>query len=193
MISLLYSISCDLARKSKLSQTISMKEIEIKILEVDVDDLITRLLDFGARQVFDGQMNVKFYDFTDRRLKKEKKFARLRQVGDEVEFTVKQKISQDQAKIVNEYEVNVSDFAQMHTILTQMGLEVHRHYRKHRTSYIIERVRFELDTIENTPTLLEIEAPSIEELYRWVEKLGYPQEKALPWSGSDVLKHYGKL
>ncbi|MFH1712491.1 MAG: class IV adenylate cyclase [Patescibacteria group bacterium] len=170
-----------------------MKEIEIKILEIDVDKLIVQLKELGARRVFNGKMDVNFFDFDDRRLKKSKKCLRLRQVGDKVEFTLKQKLEKKQAKIVDEYEVCVSDFHEMKTILYELGLHTYRHYNKQRTSYVIGSTRFEIDIIEDLPAFLEIEAASVSELFEWVEKLGYKKEQALPWSGSDVLKHYGKL
>ncbi|MCH8049279.1 class IV adenylate cyclase [Patescibacteria group bacterium] len=170
-----------------------MKEIEVKILEVDTKKLQKKLKDFGAKKVFEGEIEGVFFDFEDERLRQADKRLRLRKVGEDVEFTLKRKISRDKARIDEEYQVLVSDFDILQKILLKIGLKKTRQYRKKRTSFTIGNVRFEFDTFENLPTLLEIEAQSVEEVQNWVEKLGFRLEDAKPWSGRDVMRHYGKI
>lgn len=169
-----------------------MREIEVKILEVNVEALEKRLFQLGAEKVFDGELDVIFYDFEDNWLEKRDQRLRLRKVGDETEFTFKQKVSRKASKIEDEYQVNVSNFEEMRSILEFMGMRQTRRYKKHRISYKIEQTRFEFDTLMlGVPTFLEIEAETEKDIFLWMEKLGLQKEKALPWSGSDVLRHYG--
>lgn len=170
----------------------NMREIEVKILEVDVERLEARLLELGAEKVFDGELDVIFYDFEDEWLAKREQRLRLRKVGDKTEFTFKQKVSRKASKIEDEYQVNVSNFEEMRSILEFMGMRQTRRYKKNRISYVLGNTRFEFDTLMlGVPTFLEIEAESEAVLFEWIEKLGFEKSAALPWSGSDVLRHYG--
>lgn len=170
-----------------------MTEIEVKILEVDTASLKKKLIKFGASKVFEGEIKALFFDFEGETLRSEKKRLRLRTVGNDVEFTLKERKEHKSVRIDEEFQVLVGDFKEMKKILEMIGLKVARKYTKHRVSYVIDKVRFEFDTIENLPTLLEIEAQSVEDLEIWVKKLGFKMSDTKPWSGRDVLCHYEKI
>lgn len=167
-----------------------MKEIEIKILEIDVDQVIGKLEGFGAKRVFDGELDVKFYDFPGNLLKDGDKSLRLRKRSDAAELTFKHKLSQQGVKIAEEYQVNVDDFEEAQQILKSLGLIEFKNYIKNRISYSLDGASFEIDTLEGCPTFLEIEAPTAEDVENWVTRLGFDMKDAKPWSGSEVLKYY---
>ena len=169
-----------------------MQEIEVKILEVDVSYITQKLESWGAKNVFDGEVNASYYDFSNGRLKDNNRFLRLRKKGSTVELTLKEKVEHEEAKIMQEYEVNVTDFEIMQKILYGLGLLEIKVARKHRTSYLLDEVHFELDTFPGIPTFLEIEASNMERVREYVQKLGYSMQDAKPWSGGDVLKYYEK-
>lgn len=170
-----------------------MQEIEVKILEVDTSYVTQKLESWGAKNVFDGEVNASYYDFSNGRLKDNNRFLRLRKKGSTVELTLKEKVEHEEAKIMQEYEVNVTDFEIMQKILYGLGLLEIKVARKHRTSYLLEEVHFELDTFPGIPTFLEIEASNMERVREYVLKLGYSMQDAKPWSGGDVLRHYEKI
>ena len=169
-----------------------MQEIEVKILEVDTLYITQKLESWGAKNVFDGEVNASYYDFSNGRLKDNNRFLRLRKKGSTVELTLKEKVEHEEAKIMQEYEVNVTDFEIMQKILYGLGLLEIKVARKHRTSYLLDEVHFELDTFPGIPTFLEIEASNMERVREYVQKLGYSMQDAKPWSGGDVLKYYEK-
>ena len=70
-------------------------------------------------------------------------------------------------------------------------LQIYHESKKKRVSYKLGNVRFDFDTRkENIPTYMEIEAPSIEIINEFVDKLGIDKEKVKPWTFAQVEKHY---
>lgn len=172
-----------------------MKEIEVKILEVDVVKLCSQLESLGAKRVFEGDLEVSFYDYEDKRLYEAGTRVRLRESGDQgdqVEFTLKQKLSHARAKIADEFQVMVDSASELRAILERIGMQSYRTYKKHRISYTLHDARFEIDTYEGLPPLLEIEAKSVEACYLLAAELGYEVEQIKPWSGSEVIAHYAQ-
>jgi adenylate cyclase, class 2 len=171
-----------------------MNEVEVKILEVDIKAIVKKLEGMGAKKVFDGRSQARYFDYPDGRLKSAKSVLRLRSKGELVELAFKRKNSDDKTvKSREETEVNVSDLETMGKILLALGMvELEPGLNKHRASYALEDAHFEFDTYEGVPTYLEIEAHSVERARYWVEKLGFSMRDTKPWTGKDVVKHYGK-
>ncbi len=169
-----------------------MKEIELKILEINVSEVVAKLEKWGAKKTSDGMIDGGKYDFSDERLKKDGKMLRLRKHGDKVELTLKKGLSQDVAKVADEWEVSVSSFEVTEKILTEMGMQKNAVTQKHRMSYQLGNVHFDIDTPPGIPTVLEIEAPSIEILKQYVEKLGFTMEQTKPWTGKQLHEYYGE-
>lgn len=169
-----------------------MKEIELKILEVNVSALVAKLEVMGAKKIFDGIIDGGKYDFSDGWLKKEGKMLRLRKHGDKVELTFKKGLSRDGAKIADEWEVSVSSFENTERILAELGMHQSGVTQKHRMSYQLGNVHFDFDTPKGIPTVLEIEAPDIETLKRYVQKLGFTMEQTRPWTERQLHEYYEK-
>jgi len=170
-----------------------LKEIEVKILEINVEEVEEKLKKMGAEKVFEGEVVSIYFDFPDKSLEKEGKILRLRQKGDKVILTYKELISQDKAKIMDEYELNVDDFESMKKIFEGIGLCPLYQFRKHRTTYKLKRTHFEIDKYPDIPAFLEIETPDLSTIDEMISELGFPKEKVNSYSIKDVLEYYGKL
>lgn len=169
-----------------------MKEVEVKILEVNASEAIRRLKKMGARKVFDGFMQAHYYDDAKGRLKKSGTVLRLRQKGSLVELTTKKRINHKQAKVMDERQTHVDDFETMHQILLRLGFQIQKSIRKHRVSYRLDRDYFEFDTYPGIPTLLELESSSLQRIQKNLKKLGYTIKETKSWSSYDVLRFYDK-
>lgn len=171
-----------------------MNETEVKILEVDREKVIDKLLELGAKKAFDDVIYAVKYDTPDKNLEKEKKMLRLRREGKKAVLTFKKNISKDKAKVSEEFEIEVPDFEGMSKILEGIGFAKLATFKKRRISYKIEDVHFEFDKYleeyEKIPEFLEIEAKDIETLFRYLKLLGFKENDARPWSLLDVIKHY---
>ncbi len=171
-----------------------MKETEVKILNVDEKEIENILLKFGAEQIFNDEITTQFFDFEDSRITKAKNVLRLREDGKRLLLTFKKILSKQSAKEAEEYEVEVSDLQTLKKILESLGLSETGNIQKHRTSYRLNHIRFDIDTYEKelscVPTYLEIEAENIELIYKYAELLGYSAKDCLPWSTEDVINYY---
>ena len=85
-----------------------MKEIEVKILEVNRAKLELTLAGLGAKKVFDGEIETLFFDFKEGTIIKQKDVLRLRKDPEKVELTYKQVHITQAAKTAEEYSVEVS-------------------------------------------------------------------------------------
>jgi|TARA_B100002003_G_C14016357_1_gene490271 predicted adenylyl cyclase CyaB len=169
-----------------------MKEIEVKVLDINKELIEDRLAKLGAKKVFEGDVSSWHYDFPDKRIKNAKNHLRIRQEGDHSFITFKSSISQDQAKIMEELEINISDIDMMKNIFEKIGLEVKGEFQKQRVSYKLDGAKVELDKNPNIPWYLEIEAQSIKHIRSISEALEIERNQLKPWTTKQVYKHYKK-
>ena len=174
----------------------SMKETEVKILNVDKNKIVNSLLNLKTQKIFDDEISTIFFDFTDGRIFNTKNLLRLRQAGPKSTLTYKKITTTASVKEAQEYEVEVSNLQTMSIILESLGLKETRFLQKHRTSYKLENARFDIDTYEGEldyiPTLLEIESDSTNSIYKYAQILGFSPADCLPWSTEQVISYYSK-
>lgn len=130
------------------------------------------------------------------------KWIRLRQTGEQITITVKHilencnisdGLQQYGLDSINETEINVDSIEVANELLETLGF-YHRNYQeKKRISYIYEplSLEIEIDTWPMIPPYMEIEGKSEEEIYRFVELLGYPKESVKIANTSGVYAMYG--
>lgn len=173
-----------------------MKETEVKILEVNRQQLEQTLKTLGAKKVFDGPIQTLFFDFTDGKISKTKSLLRLRKAQDKVELTYKSVSSVKEAKTAEEYSVEVSSLDAARKILENIGLTVTESMEKHRTSYKLDDARFDFDRYMGEysfiPEFLEIEAQSIRQIRKYASSLGFKPQDCLTWSTDELVEHYKK-
>jgi adenylate cyclase, class 2 len=174
-----------------------MKEIEVKILEINKNKIIAKLKKMGAKKSFDGVIQGEYFDYSDNRLDKNKELLRLRNAGKKVFLTYKKKQKKGKVKCCEEKEIEVSDYDTLKEILIQIGLKVKNEtMKKHRASYALEKTHFEIETpLEKysfIPPFMEIESTSAKTIYEYAKLLGYSEKDCLNWSGNGVIKFYKK-
>ncbi|MBU1782755.1 CYTH domain-containing protein [bacterium] len=173
---------------------INMEEFEVKILEIDKKEIEERLISLGAERVFEGEIHAFFFDFKDSSIKKAKDLVRLRRVGQRSFLAFKKFVESEEVKVRQELEVEVSDLKTTKLILESLGLVSWLFTRKRRLSYKLNHVHFEfdkyLDHYEFVPLFLEVEAQSLEEIYKYVELLGFKKEDCQPWTILELANYY---
>ena len=171
-----------------------MKELEVKILEVDKDRIEEIVTDLGAKRVFEGEIETLLFDFKDGAIAKAKNVLRLRKEKNKAELTYKTVRANQEVKVAEEYTVEVSDLERMKKILECLGLSVVENMRKHRVSYALDRVHIDIDRYKGNygyiPELLEIEAENIDSIHKYAEILGFKAKDCLPWSTNDLIQYY---
>ena len=171
-----------------------MEEIEVKIIDIDRRKVEERLIALGAKKTFDGEMYAIYYDFSDKRLGKAQDLLRLRKEGDASLIVFKKFVPNEDAKVRREYEVSISDFDAMRSILEELGLSPWLMMRKHRVTYRFQNAHIDLDKYYDNydfiPDFLEIEASDIETIYYYAQLLGFRRDDCKPWTALDLAEHY---
>jgi len=173
-----------------------MKEIEVKILEVDKKALSKKLVSLGAKKVFDGELLSLFFDYGDNRLKDSGNTLRVRKEGKESFLYLKSFISDSDVKTREELCVKVDDVSAAESILSRLGLKPDGKLLKHRISYSLGEVKIEFDKFLEeyafVPEFLEIEGPDSEAIFEAAKKLGYAKDDCKPWTFRQLVEHYKK-
>jgi adenylate cyclase class 2 len=173
-----------------------MKEIEVKVLGVVKQKIEETLTQLGAKQIFDDEVTTYLFDFENGSITNAKNVLRLRKEKEQTVLTFKKILSKQSAKIAEEYEVEVSNLPKMRRILELLGLSVTERIQKHRTSYKLDDVRFDIDTLEKEyaciPTYLEIEAKNIKLIHKYAKILGFSVDDCLSWTTDELFKFYLK-
>lgn len=168
-----------------------MKEIEVKILEIDKEKIVKKLENLGAKKIFDEEMFSVYYDIDYKG--DFERTMRIRKKDSKNILTFKRRKSESKFKISEEVEINVDDFEKTRKILKYLGAKERDASKTHRISYRIKNSVVEIDTKEGIPTYLEIESQDEAEIKEIVELLGYKIEDTNNWSGKQLMKYYSKL
>ncbi len=169
-----------------------MKEIEVKILDINVGEVRKKLQNLKAEKIFDGEIKMVCFDYPTEDLKKEGKTLRVRKVGEQVELCFKGKKENSKLKVREEIETTTESFEDTVTIFDKLGFKRFYEGTKKRESYKLKNARFEIDTFPDIPTFVEIEAQTEKEVQEAVESLGYTMEQTTNKSAREIKKQYGK-
>ena len=144
-----------------------MQEIEVKIIGIDVDKLIARLEELGAKAIFSGVVRCLHFDFSDKSLRKNGRLMRLRRWEAEEGFKDKFEICTkgpkevvDGCKSREELETYVEDADKFEQLMYRLGFKVTLNNDKHRRSYVLGGAHIDIDAYPGVPVYMEIEAMS---------------------------------
>ena len=177
-----------------------MKELETRIVYIDVDDIRNKLTSLGAEKVKSEDQVKEIYDFDDGRLLAAKGYARIRTTVDRIKgketvfMTTKKMLSQDTFKVMEENEVIVDNREMAGKIFTSLGLKLQESISKYRESYKINDSLVEIDINDKSFCpfpYLEIETTSVEKLEEIVKLLGYTLEDTTSQTIYDILAERG--
>lgn len=151
---------------STIRYNTSMEEIEVKFLDIDVDEITRKLESLGAKKVFERDYRRKVYDYPDLRLNADNSWIRIRDEGDQVTLGYKKRLattahdgsSNDGG--MEEVELIVSDFDKMALFLDKIGLTLKFYEENRRIRYELDDVEFDIDFWPQLNPYLEIEAKS---------------------------------
>lgn len=174
----------------------SRSEIEVKILDIDVAEIESRLRKIDIRKLFDRVLTrTLIFDHPNLRLRALGKVLRLRQVGDKVFLSIRQgnqNRSTSPFQKVTESEIKLDDFYQAFSLFEGLGFQAFRYQEKKRTGYSYPGgVSIEINEFPKIPPYLEIEADSEEKIKDFLSKINYTMSDTTKISATEVLKKYG--
>jgi adenylate cyclase, class 2 len=169
-----------------------MQEIEVKILEINVSEIRSKLLNLGAKKILDDELHYVILDDKEQNLFKGKKLLRIRKSKQSAHLCFKNKSKKGKLRQAEETEVQIDNYEDTIKIFEELGFSTRHKGKKHRESYLLGKARYELDTMPGIPTYLEIEADNEKDLIKGIEKVGFKLEDVTTMTGFDVIQHYRK-
>jgi adenylate cyclase class 2 len=167
-----------------------MKEIEVKILGIDSDDIRAKLAEFGAEKTFDGLLRVRYFDTPDGEIRKNGDLLRVRDYdGKKVEITHKtNKRIENGFKIFDEQNVEAEDFEETTKMFKELGFVVTTYYEKKRAVFKLDSAEIVIDEYPKIPPFLEIEAEDEQVIEDFIEKLGLKDNERSSHTINELLK-----
>ncbi len=154
-----------------------MKEVEVKIRNIEKDDIIKKIVALGATKVFSGKVVDFRFDTPDRDLSRQGKALRIRQKGKYIYLNLKGKKKSRESIIGrDEIGVKISNFRTMQRILNELGYIKIFELFKYRTEYRIDDINFDIDEYIGLDPILEIESDSYEKVEKYIKELEIEEE-----------------
>ena len=169
-----------------------MKEIELKFLDINVEDILLRLEAYGAKKQFSQDVHDTLFEAEGYSPRGAKGFKtmRVRSIGEQVVITHKKPIP-GKYKSVEETEILVqSSHEEAVQLITQLGFTRSREYHKHRQHFVAENAHFEIDEFEGLPAYLEVETTSEEMMKEVCEQFGLEISQGRPESAMFIYPEY---
>lgn len=144
-----------------------MSEIEVKILGIDVEAVAKRLLEVGAKSLFDGTVKCVHLDFKGAPIRETGALFRMRRWEGKEDFPSKVEICYkgpkavvDGCKVREEIETTVANADTFLEMMEKLGLHITLDNEKRRRSYALGEVHVDLDEYPRVPAYMEIEGPN---------------------------------
>lgn len=162
-------------------------EFEVRVLEINHDEMVEKLENLGATRVFDALQERKVYDLNP---VCENKWIRLRSNGKKTTLTIKD-INAKTIDGTKELEVEVDSFEIMDKILNELGYVSRSFQQNKRLQYNLDGVEVDLDSWPLIPEYMEIEGKSEEEVYKTLDKLGISRDEITTLDVESIYSSYG--
>jgi adenylate cyclase class 2 len=162
-------------------------EIEVRVLNIDKEDLISKLEANNAEFIGDWHQIRNVYDFNP---VDPHRWIRLRTNGEKTTLTIKNLVS-SRIDGTQELEIEVDNFERCHLILKELGYEAKGYQENRRCQYVLNGVEIDIDSWPLIPTYLEIEGPSEEAVYNTLELLGFNKDSATTRDVEGIYLDYG--
>jgi len=167
-----------------------MKELEVKVIEINKTQVIKKLLSLGVKKLSECDVSTTVFDTKEKHLHNSNKTLRLRKKG-KYYLTLKEHKKGKFAKEDEEYEVEVSDFKVMAKLLEQIGFVPEELKSSHRITFKLKHSLVEIQEFKEIPPYFEIESPNEKELHTILDLLEVDKSKVRNWNGWELFSHYG--
>lgn len=164
-------------------------EYEVRVLEINKEEIQKRLESLGAKLVEDVFQKRYVYDFKP---VIPSKWIRLRTNGTKSTLTIKN-VETSNIDGTKEIEIEVSDFDTTNEILKELGYNPRAIQENKRIKYDLNGVEVDIDTWPKIPTYLEIEGKSEEEVYNTLDLLEIPKDKATALDVQSIYEQIYKI
>ncbi len=170
------------------------KEHEIKVLNVDIEQLIKKLDEIGAKKVYDDDRTIITLDTPERTFLD--KHDKLIRVTDEGNIKVTMHINQSKPEIKEGIKFKTSRLKETMDFFHELGLNPISKVKSKRISYELGKIDFDIDKFPAIPAFLEIDIEFLKEegyeLEKLLKELGLENNKVVIMGTEDIHNLYGK-
>lgn len=159
-------------------------EIEVKFLNVDIDDVRAKLKDAGATLEHPMRLMKRALIETEESAKRHA-YLRIRDEGDKITATFKQ-FTENSLTGAKEREIIVSDFDETLAIFGEFGLDYHTFQESKRETWKLGEAEIVIDEWPWIQPYIEIEADSEQVVKDAAKQLGYDWNDAV-FGSVDVI------
>ena len=164
-------------------------EYEIRILEINKEEMVKKLEELGATRK--GKFEQKRYVYDLRPIEKGK-WIRLRTNGRVTTLTYKDIVS-NTVDGTKEVEFEVEDFNKANEFLEKIGFENRSYQENERIQYILNDVEIDIDSWPMIPTYMEIEGKSEMQVFNMKKILNIDESKVTTLNCDDIYKQIYKI
>ena len=162
-------------------------EIEVRILNIDKENLISKLEKNNAEFIGDWHQVRYVYDFNP---VDPHKWIRLRTNGVDTTLTIKE-VQDKSVEGTKELEIIVSSLETTHQILEKLGYKRRSIQENKRIRYILNGVEIDIDTWPGLNTYVEFEAGSEEQIKEVFKILNLDYKDAITDNAQDIYMSMG--
>ncbi|WDV47023.1 class IV adenylate cyclase [Clostridiaceae bacterium M8S5] len=176
-------------------------ELEVKVLNIDKQDIMDKLEKIGAKQVKHEFQENTVFDTKDRYIKNSLNgYLRIREKTNlntnetECILTLKRNVSNDELRVNTELETKFDDKESLKEILNLINVNQVHCGTKERISYEKDGILFEIDTWDKETypeTYLELEVKDKKDLNRAIEMLDLNEEDVTSKSFDELRRERG--
>lgn len=175
------------------------REIEVKLLNIDTKEFEEKLKILGAEFIRrEDQVNITI-NSSKHPISKDVGYLRiriLRTLDEEKKyFTFKENISTELVRDNIEHTIEIEDEEELLKILELMGYDDIYRGTKKRTKYIYEELTIDIDKWDKETypyAYVEVEGPSIYDIYRFVDKLDIDRKNISTLSIAELQENLKK-
>ena len=155
------------------------KEVETKVLDVNIEDISKKLFDLSADKILDTKYSVDWFRTKNSKEGDDNWYLRIRTTsGGNSELTWKgQSTVLGDSRTHKEINIQLNEPEKIRDLLAEIGLEKYAHQDKTRISWILKDWRFDLDTYPNMPPYLEIEGKDENHIQEAIKLLNLQNNK----------------
>ena len=171
------------------------REIEVKVLNIDADNIEEKLIALGAKEVsHEFQTN---YTFSPKEDEFTNGYLRIRETkfiddSKKIELTFKEAEDSDDFRVNKEYTVNIDSISMMTKILNQLGVFLEFKGEKERKSYSYKGQRFDIDIWDKNTypdPYMEIEFTNMDKIDEVLDDLGIDKVNVTTKSISELREN----
>lgn len=171
------------------------REIEVKVLHVDLNEMEAKLVDLGGEKIGEEHQTNYLIDSAAHPIPAGLGYLRIRCIQKDgretIQCTFKEKKSDEGVRAYDEHTVIIDDVREMRTIFDLLGYGLVEEAKKHRISYAFKQCRIDLDRWdpESFPEpYMEIEGPNKAAIDEVIVALSIDREQVSTKSIAELKK-----